>query len=97
MRTFTIHKPTHTFHNVKGTMIAIGQRRGDTMVLNRLDDAGVVIEKAWVVGSCFYAMTGFGDGVAADNVNYVANMNGAWLFAFGPDIPAPASCVKIGD
>lgn len=93
MRTFNIHKPTHKFFFApNGTpALAMGQMRGDSLVLNLLDN-GRVIEKTWAVGSCADHLTGYGKGVQAEDAVKVERMQSAWRFTFGPDIPAPAYC-----
>lgn len=91
-RVFNIHKPTHKFFAPSGTpAIAIGQLRGDYLMINRLDN-GQVIEKARAVGSCAYHLTGYGEGVPADDARQVESMQGAWRFMFGADVPVPAYC-----
>lgn len=92
MRTFNIHKPTHKFFALSGTpAIAIGQMRGDCLVINRIE-GGNVCEKSWAVGSCAYRLTGYGKGVEADDAASVERMQAAWRFKFGDDVPPPAFC-----
>ena len=92
MRTFNIHKPTHKFFAPSGTpAIAIGQMRGDSLVINRIE-GGKVSKKSWAIGSCADALTGYGQGVAADDAASVERMQGAWRFTFGADVPPPAFC-----
>ncbi len=90
-REIRIHKPTHRFLDAAGAVLAIGQLRGDLLYLNRGD------EKSWAVGSCAYALTGYGEGVgdtAAERWRR-ERMAGAWHFTFGADAPAPAICERV--
>lgn len=92
-RKITIHKATHKFFTASGTLaIAVGQLRGDMLYLNRIDDAGQVVEKSWAVGTCAYHLTGYGKGIAPHEALSVESMQGAWAFTFGIDIPPPAFC-----
>lgn len=91
-RTFTVHKVTHKFFGPNGTpAIAVAQKRGDTLMINRLE-SGQIVEKARAVGSCAYHLTGYGKGVPADDARQVASMQSAWRFMFGLDIPSPVTC-----
>lgn len=93
-KVYTIHKPTHKFFGPNGTpAIAIAQKRGDFLMINRLEN-GKVIDRAWAVGSCANHLTGYGKGVPHFNRELVARMRAAWLYAFGPDVPVPAWCEK---
>lgn len=93
MRTFTIHKVTHKFFGPGGSpAIAVAQKRGDSVVLNRLDASGNIIEKSWAVGSCASHLTGYGKGVAPHEALSVDSMQNAWRFTFGADVPIPAWC-----
>lgn len=92
-RTFTIHKATHKFFTAPGTLaVAVGQLRGDTLYLNRFNDAGELVEKSWAVGTCAYHLTGYGKGIATDEALSVDSMQNAWRFTFGVDVPPPAFC-----
>jgi hypothetical protein len=93
MKPYTIHKPTHEWFAPHGApAIAIGQKRGDTLMINRIDSAGNVCERARAVGTCADHLTGYGDGVALCEALSVESMQGAWRYMFGADIPAPVVC-----
>ncbi len=94
-RAITIHKPSHKWFAAPGTLaIAIGQLRGKTLFLNRIDpSSGKVIEKS-VAYAASYDLTGYGEGVPANNERRVAAMQGAWHYQFGDAAPLPAFCEK---
>lgn len=95
MRTFNIHKPTHKFFE-DGNPIAIGlgQLRGSTLYLNRLDGCGRVIDKSRVINLTAEAATNYGEGVKRDDAQAVDAMRFAWAFAFGSDAEKPAFCER---
>lgn len=96
MHKFTIHKPTHKFFGAPGELaLAIGQRRGDTLYLNRFDNAGNVIERTRAVGSCCDHLTGYGKGVAMTDASAIQTMRGAWRYVFGYDVPTPVFCELV--
>lgn len=90
MRTFTIHKPTHKFVNERGDVCAIGQLRGSTLYLNRFENFKLV-EKSWAVESGARHLTNYGKGYAAPH----PNLDSAWKFTFGVDIPTPVRVEKV--
>lgn len=89
---YVVHKPTHRFLDRDGKLLAVGQMRGDLLLLNRFDGNGSVTENTWAVGSCAYLMTGHGEGVASDNALKREYMESAWRFMFGADVSTPAAC-----
>ena len=96
-KTYTIHKPTHKFFGPGGTpALAIGQKRGGLLILNRLDESGQVIEKTWAVGTCAYHLTGYGAGVAPHEALAQDSMQNAWRFTFGSGVPVPEWCETHG-
>ena len=95
-RKITIHKPTHKFFAAPGELaIAIGQRRGDRLYLNRLDDCGNVIERTSSIGTCTDHLTGYGNGVPLTDTRAIQSMRGAWHYMFGYDVPAPVFCEVV--
>ena len=93
-RTFRIHKPTHRFHDAD-RLLAIGQMRGDLLILNRFDENGDLIEKSWAVGTCAYHLTGYGQGVKPNEALSLDHMEGAWRFTFGVDPATPTRCEVV--
>lgn len=94
--TFTIHKPTHRFLDRDRKVLAVGQMRGDLLYLNRLDNNGAVIEKTRSVGSCTYALTGYGTGVSPESgPRYASALANAWAFMFGRDEAFPAYVEQV--
>ena len=92
-KTYTIHKPTHKFFGPGGTpALAIGQLRGDLLILNRLDRSGAVVEKAWAVGACARHLTGGGAGVERQEALAQDSMQNAWRYTFGSAVPVPEWC-----
>ena len=92
-RTYTIHRPTHKFFGPGGTpALAIGQLRGDLLILNRFDGGGRVVEKTWAVGACAQHMTGYGTGVGPSEPLAQDQMQRAWRYTFGSDAPLAVSC-----
>ena len=97
MKPFTVHKVTHKFFGPDGTpAIAIAQRRGNRVMINRLDN-GRVVEKAIAVGICANHLTGYGAGVARDRALAQDSMQNAWRFTFGTDVPVPECCEVHSD
>lgn len=90
-RTFTIHKPTHKFY-LDGCLLAVGQLRGDRLVLNMVNKEGKVFEKTWAVGTCAHHLTGCGHGVKQNEALALDSLQGAWAFTFGVDAPTPTQC-----
>lgn len=96
MKLYTIHKPTHKWFAPSGTpAIAIGQLRGDFLMINRIDSAGNVCEKARAIGSCANHLTGYGAGVGIGEALSVDSMQNAWRFTFGADIEPPVTCEVV--
>ena len=92
-KTYVIHKPTHKWFGAGGSpALAIGQKRGDLLVLNRFDETGALVEKSWAVGICARHLTGHGAGVPADMALAVDSMQNAWRSRFGEDVPVPVMC-----
>lgn len=97
MKAYYIRKPTHKFFGPSGTpALAIGQKRGDSLFLNRIGPGGEVIEKTYAIGSCANALTGFGEGVTPGEARKIESMRAAWAYTFGPEAPAPVTCEKAG-
>lgn len=90
-RSFTVHKPTHKFY-LGDRLLAVGQLRGDSLVLNRVNNEGEVFEKSWAVGTCAYHLTGYGQGVEPNEALALDHLQGAWAFTFGVDAPTPTQC-----
>ena len=89
---YNIYKPTHKFFAAPGELaIAIGQLRGDSLYLNRLDSACNVVETAKAIGSCTEHLTNYGKGVAITDTRAIESMRGAWRYMFG-DVPGPVFC-----
>lgn len=94
-RRITIHKPTHKwFNGAHPIAICIGQLRGSTLYMNRLDYCGNVVEKGWAVESAAMHLTGYGKGVSLLDPQGIQLMQGAWRFVFGYDVPAPTKCER---
>jgi hypothetical protein len=92
-RTYMIHKPTHKFFGPGGTpALAIGQKRGDTLILNRFDGAGKLVEKTWAVGMCAEHLTGYGTGVGPSEPLAQDQMQRAWRYTFGAAVPLVEWC-----
>lgn len=93
MTRYKIHKATHKFFRSGAPLaVAIGQKRGSRLWLNRLDSNCDVAEMTRAIGSAADHLTGYGEGVAPDDRHGVERMQSAWLFIFGPDFPAPDFC-----
>jgi hypothetical protein len=92
-RAYTIHKPTHKFFGPGGTpALAIGQLRGDLLILNRFDAAGNVAQKTWAVGACARHLTGYRAGVSPSEPLAHDQMQRAWRYTFGTDVPLAEWC-----
>ena len=92
MKVFTIKKATHKFFGAGGTpAIAVAQKRGDSLMINRLEN-GKVVERARAVGTCAGHLTGYGYGIAPREALSVDSMQGAWRYMFGVDAPLPLWC-----
>jgi hypothetical protein len=95
-RTYVIHKPTHKFFGPGGTpALAIGQKRGDLLILNRFDSAGNLVEKTWAVGTCAYHLTGYGEGVGPEMPLAHDSLQNAWRYTFGADVPLVDRCEVV--
>ncbi len=70
-------------------------RRGDAVILNRVDFNGNVLGKEWAVGMRGDHLTGYGAGVGADETARREHMAAAWRYTFGADVPPPASCEYV--
>lgn len=94
MKSYVIHKPTHLFKNYNDQVIATGQKRGDSIVLNRFG-GDTIIEKTWAVGACCDHLTGYGDGVAGVDGHIWQAMRSAWSYMFGDNVDAPLTVEKV--
>lgn len=91
-RKYTIKKVTHKFFGPQGSpAIAVGQMRGDSLWINRLEN-GRVVETAKAVGTCAYHLTAYGEGTGPDSPLSQDSMQSAWRYMFGADVPAPVLC-----
>ena len=101
MKPFTIHKPTHKWFGINGTSaICIGQVRGDTVYLNRLE-CGKVVERSKAIGVTAEYLTGYGTGVdkvfpfcGQVRLDARANMRFAYWHVFGDDVEMPDWCER---
>jgi len=92
MKVFTIKKATHKFFGAGGTpAIAVAQKRGDYLMINRLEN-GKVVERACAIGACADYLTFYGGSVAPHEARRVEFMQGAWRHMFGVDAPLPLWC-----
>jgi len=92
MKVFNIKKATHKFFGAGGTpAIAVAQKRGDYLMLNRLEN-GKVVERSYAIGACADYLTFYGRGVPPNESRRVESMQGAWRYMFGADVPLPLWC-----
>jgi hypothetical protein len=95
MKTYTIRKPTHKFLDRSGAVLALGQKRGDRLALNVLNENGDVTRFSDAIGLCADHLTGGGEGVGSHESLSVDSMQRAWRFTFGVDVDVPYTCAPV--
>lgn len=96
-KVYTVRKPTHLWRGPDGAILAVGQLRGDFLMLNLLNPHGEVVAREWAVGSCTFDLTGYGYGVTGDNPDAVRVMLRGWRSRWAHlavDVPEPATCER---